>query len=38
MYLVQQGLEAVNVDGGMQIWAAAGRPVVTDEGRPGFVL
>jgi rhodanese-related sulfurtransferase len=38
MYLVQQGIDAVNVDGGMQVWAAAGRPVVTDEGQPGFVL
>ncbi|MFJ8805354.1 rhodanese-like domain-containing protein [Streptomyces sp. NPDC102490] len=38
MYLVQQGVDAVNVDGGMQEWAAAGRPVVDDEGRPGHVL
>ncbi|MFF0221608.1 rhodanese-like domain-containing protein [Streptomyces sp. NPDC004629] len=38
MYLVQQGIDAVNVDGGMQVWQAAGRPVVTDEGRPGHVL
>ena len=38
MYLVQQGIDAVNVDGGMQVWAGAGRPVVTDEGQPGFVL
>jgi rhodanese-related sulfurtransferase len=33
MYLVQQGIDAVNVDGGMQVWAAAGRPVVN--GRRG---
>ncbi|MFF9021750.1 rhodanese-like domain-containing protein [Streptomyces eurythermus] len=38
MYLVQQGLDAVNVDGGMQDWQQAGRPVVTDDGTPGFVL
>ncbi|MER6344873.1 rhodanese-like domain-containing protein [Streptomyces sp. NPDC001595] len=38
MYLAQQGIDAVNVDGGMQAWEAVGRPVVTDEGQPGFVL
>ena len=38
MYLVQQGIDAVNIDGGMQSWAAAGRPVTTDDGRPGHVL
>ncbi|GAA2731262.1 rhodanese-like domain-containing protein [Streptomyces nogalater] len=38
MYLVQQGVDAVNVDGGMQDWQQAGRPVVTDDGAPGFVL
>ncbi|WP_432117421.1 rhodanese-like domain-containing protein [Streptomyces sp. bgisy032] len=38
MYLAQQGIDAVNVDGGMQMWEAAGRPVVTDDGEPGFVL
>ncbi|MFJ6897114.1 rhodanese-like domain-containing protein [Streptomyces hokutonensis] len=37
-YLTQQGIDAVNVDGGMQVWAAAGHAVVTDEGEPGFVL
>ncbi|KOV91887.1 sulfurtransferase [Streptomyces sp. NRRL B-3648] len=37
-YLVQQGIDAVNVDGGMQHWQTTGRPVVTDEGKPGFVL
>ena len=31
-YLAQQGFPAVNVDGGMQDWAAAGRAVVTDDG------
>ncbi|MGW3253060.1 rhodanese-like domain-containing protein, partial [Streptomyces fungicidicus] len=38
MYLAQQGVDAVNVDGGMQVWEAAGRPVVTDDGTPGHVL
>ncbi|GGR14725.1 MULTISPECIES: rhodanese-like domain-containing protein [Streptomyces] len=35
-YLVQQGYDAVNVDGGMVAWEGAGRPVVADGG-PGFV-
>ncbi|MFC9466748.1 rhodanese-like domain-containing protein [Streptomyces coelicoflavus] len=38
MYLVQQGVDAVNVDGGMQEWAAAGHPVVDAKGEPGHVL
>ena len=38
VYLVQQGIAAVNVAGGMQVWESAGRPVVTDEGQPGHVL
>ncbi|MFF8031435.1 rhodanese-like domain-containing protein [Streptomyces sp. NPDC016626] len=38
MYLAQQGIDAVNVDGGMQVWEYAGRPVVTDDGQPGYVL
>jgi rhodanese-related sulfurtransferase len=38
MYLAQQGIDAVNVNGGMQVWAASGRPVVDDKGQPGFVL
>ncbi|KUN10394.1 sulfurtransferase [Streptomyces yokosukanensis] len=38
VYLVQQGIDAVNVDGGMQVWQTAGRPVTTDDGQPGFVL
>ncbi|MEU2160532.1 rhodanese-like domain-containing protein [Streptomyces sp. NPDC019208] len=37
-YLVQQGIDAVNIDGGMQAWDAAGRPMVTDSGNPAFVL
>ena len=37
-YLTQQGIDAVNVEGGMNTWEAAGRPVVNDKGEPGFVL
>ncbi|MFC7217213.1 rhodanese-like domain-containing protein [Streptomyces polyrhachis] len=37
MYLGQQGLDAVNVAGGMEAWAATGRPVVTADGAPGTV-
>ncbi|GGT68685.1 MULTISPECIES: rhodanese-like domain-containing protein [Streptomyces] len=37
-YLVQQGIDAVNVDGGMLAWDGAGRPMVTESGSPAFVL
>ncbi|KOU32796.1 sulfurtransferase [Streptomyces sp. WM6372] len=37
-YLVRQGVDAVNIDGGMQAWDGAGRPMVTDNGNPAFVL
>jgi rhodanese-related sulfurtransferase len=37
-YLVQQGVDAVNIDGGMLAWEGAGRPMVTDNGKPAFVL
>ncbi|BAU84551.1 rhodanese-like domain-containing protein [Streptomyces laurentii] len=37
-YLVGQGIDAVNVDGGMQAWDGAGRPMVTDGGSPAQVL
>ncbi|MFG2982775.1 rhodanese-like domain-containing protein [Streptomyces sp. NPDC048258] len=37
-YLVRQEIDAVNVDGGMQAWDGAGRPMVTDGGNPAFVL
>jgi rhodanese-related sulfurtransferase len=33
-YLVAQGLEAVNLAGGMQAWEAAGRPLVADTPHP----
>jgi rhodanese-related sulfurtransferase len=29
-YLRQEGLSAVNLDGGMRAWVAAGRPMTTD--------
>jgi len=37
-YLNQNGVEAVNVTGGMQAWAAAGKPVLTDSGDAGTVI
>lgn len=36
-YLVQQGIDATNVDGGLHAWQDAGRPLVSDAGEP-FVL
>jgi rhodanese-related sulfurtransferase len=35
--LAASGIDAVNVAGGMQAWAAAGLPVVRDDGAPGGV-
>lgn len=32
------GLDAVNLEGGMQAWAAEGRPVERDDGSPGTVI
>ncbi|MFF3288660.1 rhodanese-like domain-containing protein [Streptomyces sp. NPDC003023] len=37
-YLVQQGIDAVNIDGGMLAWDGAGRPMVTESGDQAFVL
>ena len=37
-YLVDQGFDAVNLDGGLAAWQAAGRPLTTDDGRPGRVV
>jgi rhodanese-related sulfurtransferase len=37
-YLVQQGIDAVNIDGGMLAWDGAGRAMVTDNGGPACVL
>ena len=35
--LANAGWEAINVAGGMQDWAAAGRPMATDSGAAPFV-
>ena len=37
-YLTQAGWDAVNVDGGMQAWAAAGRPMVAESSTAPKVL
>ncbi len=37
-YLSQQGHDVVNLDGGMLEWAEAGRPMVSDTGRPPQVV
>ena len=37
-YLGQQGIDAVNLDGGMIDWAAAGRPMLSENGRPPLVV
>jgi rhodanese-related sulfurtransferase len=36
-WLGQQGIETVNVAGGMRAWAAAGRPMVADGGAPTVI-
>jgi rhodanese-related sulfurtransferase len=33
--LREMGFQAVNYDGGLEAWAAAGGAIVTDDGRPG---
>ncbi|MGW7351388.1 rhodanese-like domain-containing protein [Streptomyces sp. NPDC054784] len=37
-YLLRQGMDAVNVDGGMLAWESAGRPLVTEGGGPAEVI
>jgi len=37
-WLVQNGYDAVNVAGGTQAWADAGRPLVSETGAPPQVL
>jgi rhodanese-related sulfurtransferase len=37
-FLRASGHGAVNLDGGMRAWAAAGLPVITDTGVPGSVI
>jgi rhodanese-related sulfurtransferase len=36
-YLNDQGFDAVNLEGGLQAWHSAGRPLVTETGRPPHV-
>jgi rhodanese-related sulfurtransferase len=37
-YLVQRGVDAVNLDGGMLEWAGAGRPMVSENGQAPHVV
>ena len=37
-YLVQQGRDAVNLDGGLLEWEAAGRALVSETGQPPQVV
>ncbi|AXK33458.1 rhodanese-like domain-containing protein [Streptomyces armeniacus] len=37
-YLLRQGLDAVNVDGGMLAWESAGRPLVAEGEGPAQVI
>lgn len=37
-YLKQAGWDAVNVEGGMRAWAAAGRPMSAESGAPPQVV
>ncbi|MGI9155711.1 MAG: rhodanese-like domain-containing protein [Marmoricola sp.] len=37
-YLVQNGVDAVNLDGGMLKWEAAGRPMTSESGDPAQVV
>jgi rhodanese-related sulfurtransferase len=37
-YLRQQGFDAVNLDGGLLEWEAAGRALVSETGRPPVVV
>jgi rhodanese-related sulfurtransferase len=36
-WLAQQGVDAVNLDGGMGAWEASGRPMVSETGGEPFV-
>lgn len=37
-FLVQNGIDAHNVSGGMQAWQAAGHPMVSENGQPPTVI
>jgi rhodanese-related sulfurtransferase len=32
------GFQAVSFEGGLEAWAAAGQPIVGDDGRPGRLV
>ncbi len=36
--LREMGFQAVNFEGGLEAWAAAGGAIVTDDGRPGRLV
>ena len=36
-WLNAQGIDAVNVDGGMRAWAGAAKPIVGDDGTPRVI-
>ena len=38
LWLAEQGVDSVNVTGGMQAWAAAGRPMVSHAGATPTVI
>lgn len=37
-FLVQNGINAHNVSGGMRAWEAAGRPMISENGEPPTVI
>ncbi|MEP6814277.1 MAG: rhodanese-like domain-containing protein [Marmoricola sp.] len=37
-YLLQNGVDALNLDGGMLEWEAAGRPMASESGAPAQVV
>jgi rhodanese-related sulfurtransferase len=36
--LREMGFQAVNFEGGLEAWAAAGKPIVTEGGGPGRLV
>jgi rhodanese-related sulfurtransferase len=37
-FLLQEGRDAVNLEGGLLAWQAAGRPLVADDDQPALVV